>query len=42
MDPDYISVLERFITQIKYFLDHPEVDVVGSDVIEIYESGGEL
>lgn len=39
MDSDDIAFPERFSIQRRYFLLHPEVDVVGSFVEEIDESG---
>ncbi|CAH6904731.1 Gt3 [Vibrio chagasii] len=42
MDADDISISTRFMTQIEYFNSNPDVDVVGSEVIEITETGKEL
>lgn len=42
MDADDISNTSRVEKQLQFFKDNPEVDVVGSDVIEIDEDGNEL
>ncbi len=42
MDADDISVLNRFQVQIDFFQKHHNVDVLGSDIIEIDEYGNEL
>ncbi|HIF9100374.1 TPA: glycosyltransferase [Photobacterium damselae] len=42
MDADDISDLIRFQKQIDFFLEHEDVDVIGSDIIEIDELGNEL
>lgn len=41
MDADDISELNRFQEQITFLLDNPDVDIIGSDVIEIDENGNE-
>lgn len=38
MDADDISVLDRFEKELKYLQDHPEIDCVGSSVIEFEEA----
>lgn len=35
MDADDISLPDRFVTQVKYLEDHPDVDVVGGAIEEI-------
>ncbi len=35
MDSDDISMPDRFISQINFLNDHPDVDIVGTDIIEI-------
>ncbi|EJD6585289.1 glycosyltransferase [Providencia rettgeri] len=42
MDADDICHPKRFITQVQFLLDNPDVDVVGSDVIEISNTGTEI
>lgn len=42
MDADDISESNRFQTQIDFFQEHPNIDVLGSDIIEIDEYGNEL
>lgn len=42
MDADDISAPERFKKQIQYLYNNPEIDIVGSDVIEINENGEDI
>lgn len=42
MDADDISDLNRFSEQVDFLLSNPNVDVIGSDIIEIDENGVEL
>lgn len=42
MDADDISLPQRFERQVEFLNSKPEVSVVGSDVLEISELGGEL
>lgn len=42
MDADDISELNRFEKQVDFLSNHPEVSVVGSDIIEISEKGDEI
>ena len=37
MDSDDVSVPNRFEQQLKYFLAHPEVDIVGGDITEFID-----
>ncbi len=34
MDTDDLSVSDRFETQLKYFAEHPETDILGGDIAE--------
>ncbi|MEE3878774.1 glycosyltransferase [Vibrio sp. YYF0003] len=42
MDADDICLPERFFKQVDFLINNPTVAVVGSDVLEISESGDEL
>ncbi|USD60279.1 glycosyltransferase [Vibrio sp. SCSIO 43140] len=42
MDADDISVNNRIELQVQYLTGHQDIDVLGTDVIEIDESGNEL
>lgn len=42
MDSDDISLPERFARQIDYLDSHPEISIVGSDIIEFSDTIGEL
>lgn len=42
MDADDISFRERFEKQVVFLREHPEVDIVGSAVVEIDEHGCEI
>jgi glycosyltransferase involved in cell wall biosynthesis len=40
MDADDISHPERYATQLKYLQEHPEVDILGTDIVEFNTQGG--
>lgn len=42
MDADDVCDASRFMTQVNFLKDNPNVDVVGSDVIEIDSDGNEV
>lgn len=42
MDADDISCYHRIDEQVKFLLSNPDVDVVGSDIIEINEDGEDI
>lgn len=42
MDTDDICYPDRFEKQVKYILDHPEVDLVGSNIMEFIERPEDL
>jgi glycosyltransferase involved in cell wall biosynthesis len=39
IDADDFSPPERFAKQLQFLLDHPQIDVVGSDMVEVDEHG---
>lgn len=42
MDSDDISLPERFTRQAEFLDSHPEISIVGSDIIEFSDTAGEL
>ena len=42
MDSDDVSVPQRFALQVKYFKEHPDIDIVGGSLREFDESHSEL
>jgi len=42
MDADDVSLSNRFETQVKYMLENPKIDILGTAMIEINKKGEEL
>jgi hypothetical protein len=40
MDPDDFSLPERFERQLRFMLDHPQVGILGTDIIEVDDKHG--